>query len=260
MDLEAEKKYWEQFSFDDLPLVTDEDAKKYFEKEQEYNDFKARLAAEEEKSPERVAQKKFSEQQRQEKNLRECGIGPRYKNIKASDYKTDGEPHKSYALTRVKQFICNPKGKTIWMCGNPGTGKTMLSALICRYLGGRYVKSYEIEDELDIARSFNAKDNVTQVIRRFAKYPCLVIDEIGKMKSQNESKFLFKILNERYERGLPTVLVSNLSKKELSELLGAPLVDRFAESCIGIEFDWESYRKNYREGVWENRITEEIFD
>lgn len=258
MTLEEEKKYWENFDWEQFDLDTREGVLAYGEKEKERFDFRRRLEEAEYNSPEMVEERKRKLQEKRNRNISTCGIGDRYLSVTLSDFQIKSEEQQN-VINNIKQFISHPEGKSLWMVGNAGTGKTMLCAVICYYLGGRYVKSYEIEDELEMARSFSAKENIVEVIKRYSEYRLLIIDEIGKMKSQNENRYLFKILNERYEKEIPTVLVSNLKKTDLANLLGKPLVDRFNESCKCLEFNWPSFRSNLRNN-WDSKIDEKIFE
>lgn len=179
--------------------------------------------------------------------LKESGIGSKYWNCSFDSFKID-IPQKKNILDKIKDFVINYLKRTLWLVGNPGTGKTMLAAIICRECwGSHYVKSYEIELELDDCKSFKAKESKSDLIKRYAEYPLLVIDEIGKFESKEEVKYLFMILNERYENNKSTVLISNKSKLELIEYLGQPIYDRFTENCTCLEFNFESYRVNMRD-------------
>lgn len=60
-----------------------------------------------------------------------------------------------------------------------------------------------------------------------------------------EKLLLFEILNERYERRRPTILITNLPIDEVSAYLGARVFDRLREDGGEfISFTWESYRKS----------------
>ena len=156
-------------------------------------------------------------------------------------------------MQTVTEFVADLiKGlnRSLWLCGNNGNGKTMLVACILYELGyGSYVKSYEIEDELEEAASFSSKESKKSVLQKYYTKKLLVIDEVGRFSSQKELAYLFRILNERYERNLPTILVTNLDKKSLKEYLGQALFDRFSEMCTSITFSEESYRTKIREVV-----------
>lgn len=186
------------------------------------------------------------EEEQKIKNITESGVGKRYLNLKLSDY-VCSTPEQERIICEIKNFIADPVNKTLWFLGNPGTGKTMLAAMICRECwGSHFVKSYQIESELEDCRSFKAKESRVELIKRYADYPLLVIDEIAKFESKEEIKYLFMILNERYENQNSTILITNKSKTVLAEYLGRPIFDRFTENCKSLEFNFNSYRINLR--------------
>lgn len=54
---------------------------------------------------------------------------------------------------------------------------------------------------------------------------------------------LFDVLNERYERRKPTLMLSNLTAQEVAAYLGERVMDRLREDGGRvIVFDWESHR------------------
>lgn len=186
------------------------------------------------------------EAKEKQKNLEASGIGERYFNASFENYNCN-IPERKEVLDKLKLFIQNYQEKTLWMVGNSGTGKTMFAAIICREcLHAHFVKSYEIELELDDCKSFKASESKKELLKRYKDYPVLIIDEIGKFESKDEVKYLFMIINERYENKKCTVLISNKSKIELVEYLGKPIFDRFTENCMSIEFNFDSYRINMR--------------
>ena len=184
---------------------------------------------------------------------KDSGIGERYWNYKPSDYICNN-PKQEQILKQVLDFINEPFNKTLWLVGNHGTGKTMLSGLICRECwGSHYVKSYQIENEIEDCKSFKAKESRKDILYRYSEYPVLVIDEIAKFESKEEIKYLFMILNERYEKTRSTILISNKNKIELIKDLGQSIYDRFIENCTSLEFDFDSYRRVKREEMKNER-------
>ena len=213
---------------------------------------------EEYNSPEAVVERKRKREEQFYKNITESGIGKRYLSVDINSFICETEEQKNI-LETVKQFITNPYGKNLWLVGVAGTGKTLLGAIICRYLGAKYIKSYQLKDELDYARSFNAKKNPTEVIDDYANISVLIIDEVGRYKNPIEQEHLFRLLNERYENKKPTVLISNMNKKEFGEYLGNPVVDRFRETCKSLEFTGTSYRAKERT-EWNGEIDNSLFE
>ncbi len=72
----------------------------------------------------------------------------------------------------------------------------------------------------------------------------LILDEVGvQFGSDTEKLILFDVLNERYERRRPTILMTNLTLEEVADFLGDRIIDRLREDGGEfIPFDWESHR------------------
>ena len=186
------------------------------------------------------------EEKEKDERLRKSGIGERYFNSWFDNYLCNNAERKR-VFNEVCNFIKDYQGKTLWMLGREGTGKTMLAAIICREcLGSHYVKSYQIAMELEDCMSFKATESRTALLQRYSKYPVLVIDEVGRFSGKEELKYLYMILNERYEMNLTTVLITNYEKSDFAQYLGKQLYDRFTENCKSIEFNFESYRMSKR--------------
>ena len=175
-------------------------------------------------------------------------VGRKFLTKSLSDYVAETEEQKNI-LTTVKNFIKavnEGKCRTLWLCGNTGTGKTLLGSSICRETMGTFTRSYNIKNDIESTRFFKATETKNMVIKRYANYRLLVIDEIGR-GSEDERDYLWQILNERYENELSTVLITNMSKEELKEYLGGPVYDRFVTNCTSLTFTGKSYRINERE-------------
>ena len=74
----------------------------------------------------------------------------------------------------------------------------------------------------------------------------LILDEVGvQFGSDFEKQILFDVLNERYEKLKPSILLSNIPGDQLADYLGERVTDRLRENggkMIG--FDWDSYWRN----------------
>jgi DNA replication protein DnaC len=86
--------------------------------------------------------------------------------------------------------------------------------------------------------------------------PLLVIDEVGKQfGSESEKNWLSYVIDERYESGKPTVLMSNLKlmrdcteeeKREglyIERYLGRDSVSRLVETADIVSISGEDYRR-----------------
>ena len=134
--------------------------------------------------------------------------------------------------------------------GRPGTGKTHLGCAIAQYLIGKGLTAYYSTVQRALRRvkdtwSRDAAESEATAIKAMTSVDLLVLDEIGvQFGSDTEKTLLFDILNERYERRRPTLLLSNLAKEDVAKFLGERVMDRLREDGGRVlTFDWESYRR-----------------
>lgn len=143
------------------------------------------------------------------------------------------------------------QGTSMVFCGKPGTGKTHLAYAIVNVLQAIRVTAVvrtaaDMTSEVKEAYKSDHSDvTPTTVAEKFAHFDLLVIDEVGvQVSSDAEKRIFFNIINKRYENMLPTILISNLALKELTEFVGERVVDRMRENRgVVFAFDWGSYRK-----------------
>ena len=78
----------------------------------------------------------------------------------------------------------------------------------------------------------------------FVKPDLLVLDEFGAGNlSETDGRILFSVINGRYERLMPTLVLTNLSAKDFRENVDARIRDRLRDGGGKlIPFDWDSYR------------------
>ena len=180
-------------------------------------------------------------EERKQKAFENSGVGRRYWNLTMDDF--EETPENSENRKSISEYISTKSMDNLWMVGATGTGKTFLGAMIVRELGGKYVKSYQLINDVLMSASYSAKESVNEIVNRYAGYERLVIDEVGKSGNKDtEVNILWQILNERYENEVPTVMISNLSKADLANYLGGHIVDRFAGCTKALVFTGSSWR------------------
>ena len=181
---------------------------------------------------------------------------------------------KQYKITeRFKKYVdqinldkTTVNHANIFLTGNMGAGKTiMASALLqniirrsieCDSLDPNDIKTngklkclFTTEAQLntDIKATWRKDSDQTykKLMNRLISIPLLCIDDVGSVAA---SESLFEaytmILDERYNRNLPTILTSNVPYESLQNVIGARSKDRFGEKnrIIVINCDWEGYR------------------
>lgn len=140
------------------------------------------------------------------------------------------------------------QGSSLVMCGRPGTGKTHLACAVANHLihecGLSPVFMTVIEAIRKVKNTYGTSVSEQSVLDAFCNPALLILDEVGvQFGTDTEKNILFEIINNRYKDLKPTILISNLSVKELTNYVGERVIDRMRDNGAVIGFDWDSYRK-----------------
>lgn len=135
------------------------------------------------------------------------------------------------------------------MVGTTGAGKTHLAVAcvneaINRGLSARYVKESEMFGE--IKEAFDERGNSDRrVIRRFASYDLLVVDEISKAPhSAYNASALFDIIDDRYTSKRRTIFVGNITSEEMQLHFTDAMLSRMRQKGKAVqvvESDWRNH-------------------
>jgi DNA replication protein DnaC len=155
-------------------------------------------------------------------------------------------------------------GAGLFLTGPRGLGKTTLAAMALksiieqRYIGW-YVTAPTLEEMLmeRIALStviskgggsesqFESWEAInTRLHKARLTYECVVLDDIGRERSASSyvRDFIEGLVRARYDRGLPTIVTSNMSYEDFNETWGAQAVSFLREACKLIRFAGEDRR------------------
>ncbi|MBY0576363.1 MAG: ATP-binding protein [Gallionellaceae bacterium] len=188
-----------------------------------------------------------------QKRLGEAGIPDRFQNRTLDSYSATSEGQKralAFATSYADQFDESLKsGRSAIFCGKPGTGKTHLAVGVALQIMkcGRCAMFTTVQRMVrrvkDTFRK-NSEESEGDVINMLTYPDLLIIDEIGvQFGSDFEKNLMFDILNERYEKLRPTLLLSNLTAPEIKAFLGERIYDRLREDGGQfVPFDWQSHR------------------
>lgn len=191
---------------------------------------------------------------RWEAKIKGSGIPERFHARTLDTYAAE-TPEQQHALEFAKDYAHNfdqviKTGRCAVFIGKPGTGKTHLACGIgLRIMGAQQRTVLFITVQRAIRRikdtwAKGSNESESQAIESLTFPDLLILDEVGvQFGSDFEKNILFDVLNERYEKRRPTILLSNLSAKEVMGYLGDRVADRLREDGGRVvTFNWESYR------------------
>ncbi len=203
--------------------------------------------------------RKRDEQRRIERNAALARIPRRYIGQTLFNYEVSN-PDQSLSLAKCRDYALNfasvlECGANLILLGAPGTGKTHLACAILQHIQGNgysglYTTHENLRAHLRASYDGDAEQREREAKAAFISPELLVIDELERAKGDPATvrKDLSDIINDRYGRYLPTIIVSNLSSKGLKLYLGGQdrnLWDRLTglDNHSGlIEMNWTSYR------------------
>ncbi|MGH2447809.1 MAG: ATP-binding protein [Chloroflexota bacterium] len=165
------------------------------------------------------------------------------------------------AFQLAMNFAREPSGWLV-VYGAFGTGKTHLAAAIANYRVARgksavFVVVPDLLDHLRSTFSPNSEVSYDDQFETVRNTPLLILDDLGTQSSSPwAQEKLYQIINHRYNRGLPTVITTNLAPDDIEPRLRSRLADnQLSKLCeirnrdvrLGIEYKEPSpHRKTVR--------------
>ena len=159
-------------------------------------------------------------------NIKSSGIGTliekqSFENFDTSSPDPDIAKRNRINLKRARDFVSTfgEGSPNLLFCGGTGTGKTHLSTAIAKEI-----------IELGYEVLYDSADNILQAIindrfnnrsadtagARYAECDLLIIDDLGaEYINQLSIAALYNLLNTRLNRGLPTIISTNLSPEHI---------------------------------------------
>ena len=215
---------------------------------------------EEEQQRLKEKEEKRSKIKRIEKLKNRSLIDERYKDKHFTDLDLNNESFIN-AYKRCKKYCevaeqVYEKGYGIYLYGNSGTGKTLLTSCMANELLEKeytvlFTNFFEILKA--IRNTYNNKTSETDdnIINDISEVDFLFIDDLGteSLSKNSGDNFtqdkIFEIINKRYNKEKPTIFSSNYSMKELvaNRNFMDKTVDRINEmSALVLKIEGKSYR------------------
>ena len=190
------------------------------------------------------------------KRIKESGLDKRKRESTFKNFNWSNAP-KQYNV--CKEFADNWKesftrGKSIFMIGNIGGGKTHLACAIANqviqehYANVCYITFSRMAITMRDAQ--NTHQIIAETMQRFTKCELLIVDEIGiKDASDYEFSLINEIIDCRYGEMLPTILITNMNWQQAGKKIGERIISRLTETGKSLRFNNEDYRKIIAKGV-----------
>ena len=172
------------------------------------------------------------------KQQQEIFIAPRFAKRSFETFKVNDDNKEAYDFCYAYALQLSKNTDTgVMLIGPEGTGKTHLASAVLRIafqhgLPGAFLVTPNLLEE--IRQSYRDKEGGANVvnIELAINKRLIVLDDLGAEKTTDwVREQLYRIINARYEKMLPTIITSNCSTKELAERLGAPTMGRLLEMC-----------------------------
>lgn len=135
-------------------------------------------------------------------------------------------------LRTCQNYAEKPQGVLI-LLGGVGTGKTHAAcSILQRQPDGRFITQSNL---LSQRRKWYNDRTLPDMQERCMNCGLLVLDEVGvSVGGRDEESLLMDTLGDRYNKGRPTILTSNLDEGEFRRRIGERLFDRFQETLYAL--------------------------
>lgn len=146
-----------------------------------------------------------------------------------------------YAKAFADKFDTIEKGTGLYLYGGTGTGKTTLAVAILKEVKRGYmINCAELLDEIGRHNS--------DIVKKILLTELLVLDDLGsEQMAEGKSSYVinrwYKIINERWERRLSTIITSNMHPNDLQIMLGERVSSRILGVCVPAKCEGEDLRK-----------------
>ncbi len=189
-----------------------------------------------------------------------AGIPKKYQFKFLQDFKYDHhstlENIYKVVYTHVQDYKPGKPGKGLFLWGNTGNGKTLLSCIIlnelmfshgikCRYMN----LSFQFYNKLRDTYSEESRDygRTYQFLQEFIDQEVLLIDDLGVQRNTEwEQEMLYNLIDRRYQEERATFITTNQEIDTIRKLFEGRIYSRIIEMCTLIQVDAPDFRESMK--------------
>ncbi len=172
----------------------------------------------------------WEEQERKRKEIsgaKKFDLGNEYENANLSKWIARACTHE-----HVLNWLTNERPFFVFM-GNPGVGKTYLSAAILNYLDEKGDNVFYTTHRRFIERIHKSiEDGKAQMesIDRISEVKFLIFDDLGSATcTEWQQEMILELIDRRYSKNLKTLITTNLDEKKIQDKLGRRTASRLLD-------------------------------
>ena len=166
------------------------------------------------------------------RRLQRCGIWEQAKRCKLDNFKTD-TPTRRHMKETVTQYVQDPSGHWLMLCGQSGAGKTHLCTAAFVQISYRYgmAGQYFLWNRDGRALKSSAMEDTMGLWDRYKKAELLYIDDLFKdAQGDADRRLAFELLDYRCNNRLITIISSEMTIDQILALDQA-IGGRIKEMC-----------------------------
>ena len=130
--------------------------------------------------------------------------------------------YRALLMDRAIEYTKEPKGWWFYIYGQSGSGKTHICTAICKALIDSGIEVYYMDwrdESVVIKATVGERDEYTEKMNVLKNVEVLYIDDFFKAGySAADLRLAFEILNARYNKGLKTIISTELTLEGLFEI------------------------------------------
>lgn len=145
---------------------------------------------------------------------------------------------------QIVHYVSNPT-KNLLMTGGCGNGKTFAAVAIAKWFAIKKSRVSRIANSESLYaewREASLRGSPKELAEKFQQTPLLILDDLGQGEiTDTYARWLYSVINSRYENKRPTVVTTNLTSEQFRAIFGNAMLSRLSDGEVW-KFEGEDNR------------------